>query len=62
MAPVELLIKAAAGHPDTLGDCPFCQRVTLTLEEKKIPYDYKLVDLSNKPSWFLEVNPDGKVP
>ena len=27
---------------------PFSQRVLLTLEEKKVPYEMKLVDLSNK--------------
>jgi hypothetical protein len=50
---VEVLVKAAAGSPDTLGDCPFAQRVLLTLEEKKEPYQTKLVDLSNKPDWFV---------
>ena len=30
---------------------PFCQKVLLTLEEKKIPYETKLVDLSEKPQW-----------
>ncbi|PKA51918.1 Glutathione S-transferase DHAR2 [Apostasia shenzhenica] len=41
---------------------PFCQRVLLTLEEKKIPYEVKLIDLSNKPEWFLKISPEGKVP
>lgn len=30
---------------------PFCQRVLLTLEEKHLPYEMKLVDLANKPDW-----------
>ncbi|WVY92820.1 hypothetical protein V8G54_031908 [Vigna mungo] len=59
---IEVAVKAAAGAPDVLGDCPFCQRVLLTLEEKKIPYKLHLIDLSNKPEWFLGVNPEGKVP
>ncbi|CAM0957918.1 unnamed protein product [Alopecurus aequalis] len=59
---VQVCVKAAVGHPDTLGDCPFAQRVLLTLEEKKEPYQTKLVDLSNKPEWFLAINPEGKVP
>ncbi|KAI9127986.1 hypothetical protein K1719_000979 [Acacia pycnantha] len=42
--------------------CPFCQRVLLTLEEKHVPYDLKLVDLKHKPEWFLKINPEGKVP
>ncbi|RRT41836.1 hypothetical protein B296_00044538, partial [Ensete ventricosum] len=41
---------------------PFCQRVLLTLEEKNVPYELKLIDLSEKPQWFLEINPEGKVP
>ena len=32
---------------------PFSQRVLLTLEEKKVPYEMKLVDLSNKPEWSV---------
>lgn len=59
---VEVCVKAAVGAPDVLGDCPFCQRVVLTLEEKKVPYQVHLIDVSNKPKWFLEVNPEGKVP
>ncbi|KAG2616005.1 hypothetical protein PVAP13_3NG091174 [Panicum virgatum] len=59
---VEVCVKAAAGAPDTLGDCPFSQRVLLTLEEKKVPYEMKLVDLGNKPEWFLKISPEGKVP
>ena len=31
---------------------PFCQRVLLTLEEKKVPYTTHLIDLSNKPQWY----------
>ncbi|URE12474.1 Glutathione S-transferase [Musa troglodytarum] len=60
--PVKVCVKSAAGAPDVLGDCPFCQRVLLTLEEKNVPYELKLIDLSEKPRWFLEINPDGKVP
>jgi hypothetical protein len=29
--------------------------VLLTLEEKKEPYQTKLVDLSNKPDWFVRL-------
>ncbi|EEC80281.1 hypothetical protein OsI_22275 [Oryza sativa Indica Group] len=41
---------------------PFTQRVLLTIEEKHLPYDIKLVDLANKPDWFLKISPEGKVP
>ncbi|XP_035835771.1 probable glutathione S-transferase DHAR2, chloroplastic, partial [Helianthus annuus] len=37
-------------------------RVLLTLEEKHLPYDLKLVDLGNKPDRFLSISPEGKVP
>ncbi|XP_078429549.1 dehydroascorbate reductase 2 [Wolffia australiana] len=59
---VEICVKAATGAPEVLGDCPFCQKVLLTLEEKKIPYEKKLIDFSAKPQWFLEISPEGKVP
>lgn len=61
-APTEVFVKAAVGHPDKFGDCPFSHRVVLTLAEKKVPYDMKLIDVSNKPQWFLDINPEGKVP
>ncbi|CAL9013012.1 unnamed protein product [Prunus brigantina] len=61
-APFEVCAKASVTVPNKLGDCPFCQRVLLTLEEKNLPYDLKLVDLANKPEWFLKINPEGKVP
>uniref|UniRef100_A0A0D9WC25 GST N-terminal domain-containing protein n=1 Tax=Leersia perrieri TaxID=77586 RepID=A0A0D9WC25_9ORYZ len=37
-------------------------RVLLTLEEKKVPYELKLIDIQNKPDWFLKISPEGKVP
>ncbi|CAM8993681.1 unnamed protein product [Rhodiola kirilowii] len=60
--PLEVCVKASITTPNRLGDCPFCQRVLLTLEEKHLPYDMKLVDLANKPDWFLTLSPEGKVP
>ncbi|KAF5176989.1 Chloride intracellular channel protein [Thalictrum thalictroides] len=60
--PLEVCVKASITSPGKLGDCPFTQRVLLTLEEKHLPYDMKLVDLTNKPEWFLKISPEGKVP
>lgn len=60
--PVEVCAKASLTVPNRLGDCPFTQRVLLTLEEKRLPYDLKLVDFGNKPEWFLSISPEGKVP
>ncbi len=34
----------------------------VTLHEKKVSFDIEYIDLSNKPSWFLELAPLGKVP
>jgi glutathione S-transferase len=42
--------------------CPYVERSRIVLEEKKIPYDIEFVDLKNKPAWFLEISPRGKVP
>ncbi|TVU11920.1 hypothetical protein EJB05_45531 [Eragrostis curvula] len=60
--PLEVCAKESITAPGRLGDCPFTQRVLLTIEEKKIPYDLKLVDLANKPDWLFQINPEGKVP
>ncbi|CAM0913560.1 unnamed protein product [Alopecurus aequalis] len=60
--PLEVCAKASITVPDRLGDCPFTQRVLLTIEEKNLPYDLKLVDLTNKPDWLFKINPEGKVP
>ncbi|KAJ4869605.1 hypothetical protein Rs2_48833 [Raphanus sativus] len=61
-APLEICVKASITTPNKLGDCPFCQRVLLTMEEKHVTYDMKMVDLSNKPEWFLQISAEGKVP
>ncbi|KAI3986142.1 hypothetical protein MKX01_027413 [Papaver californicum] len=49
-------------RPRDKKQSPFTQRVLLTLEEKKIPYQMHFIDITNKPQWFLEANPEGKVP
>ncbi|KAI3976979.1 hypothetical protein MKX01_008837 [Papaver californicum] len=61
-APLEICVKASITTPGKLGDCPFTQRVLLTLEEKHLLYDMKMIDLANKPEWFLKVSLEGKVP
>ncbi|PWA75122.1 dehydroascorbate reductase 2 [Artemisia annua] len=64
--PIEICVKAPprshATVTDANTDCPFCQRVLLTLLEKKLPYRTHLIDLDNKPEWFAEANPDGLLP
>ena len=42
--------------------CPFVQRSVITLEEKGVPYEIEHIDLNNKPEWFMQLSPLGKVP
>ena len=42
--------------------CPFVQRSIITLLEKGVEYDIEYIDLSDKPQWFLDISPFGKVP
>ena len=42
--------------------CPFVQRSIITLLEKGVGYEIEHIDLSNKPQWFLDISPFGKVP
>ena len=42
--------------------CPFVQRAAIALEEKGVAFERINIDLANKPDWFLEISPLGKVP
>ncbi len=42
--------------------CPYVQRAVITLLEKDIPHRRTYIDLSNKPGWFRQISPLGKVP
>jgi glutathione S-transferase len=42
--------------------CPFVQRAVIALKEKHVDFDVVYIDLANKPDWFLEISPLGKVP
>ena len=42
--------------------CPYVERSRITLYEKDRPFDQQFIDLSDKPDWFLEISPRGKVP
>ena len=42
--------------------CPYVQRAAIALDEKGVPYERIMVDLGNKPDWFLTISPLGKVP
>ena len=42
--------------------CPFVHRVRLVLSEKALDHEYVAIDLANKPEWYHDVLPTGKVP
>ena len=42
--------------------CPYVQRAAIALREKGVPFERVVIDLSNKPDWFLAISPLGKVP
>ena len=42
--------------------CPYAHRTRLTLLEKGIDFKLTEIDLENKPDWFSEISPSGKVP
>lgn len=42
--------------------CPYVQRAAISLAEKQVAFERVDVDLSNKPDWFREISPLGKVP
>lgn len=42
--------------------CPFVHRVRLALGLKGLEPDYVAIDLANKPDWYHDVLPSGKVP
>jgi glutathione S-transferase len=42
--------------------CPYVQRAIIISIEKEIPHDRTYIDLANKPDWFRQISPLGKVP
>jgi glutathione S-transferase len=42
--------------------CPFVQRSAIILNEKHVDYTTTYIDLKNRPDWFADVSPLGKVP
>lgn len=42
--------------------CPYVQRAAIALSEKDVPFRRIVIDLSDKPAWFREISPLGKVP
>lgn len=42
--------------------CPYVQRAAIALTEKSVPFERIYIDLADKPGWFTELSPLGKVP
>lgn len=42
--------------------CPFVQRAVMIFCEKHAAVETRFIDLNDKPTWFLEKSPHGKVP
>ena len=42
--------------------CPYAQRPRLVLAAKHIPFETVNINLTNKPDWYLKLNPSGQVP
>ncbi|KAK9663758.1 hypothetical protein K7432_017952, partial [Basidiobolus ranarum] len=42
--------------------CPYAQRARIALHETEIEHELVEVSLVNKPSWYLDINPEGKIP
>jgi glutathione S-transferase len=42
--------------------CPYVQRSVIQLREKGVAFEFRPVDLKNKPDWFLALSPRAKVP
>ena len=42
--------------------CPYVQRAAIVLMEKGASFERRVVDLANKPEWFLAISPLGKTP
>lgn len=57
--PVEISGKARLY---SMKFCPFAHRIRLILSIKKIPHDIVNINLKNKPDWYFEIHPEGKVP
>ncbi|KAI8349684.1 glutathione S-transferase [Blakeslea trispora] len=42
--------------------CPYAQRAHIALKEVGAEYERVKIDLLNKPEWYKDINPEGKIP
>lgn len=53
---------AATYHLISSYTCPWVQRAVITMRAKGVKFDVTYINLRDKPDWFLEISPHGKVP
>ena len=61
----ETQAKRVTLYRDAAAWCPYCEKVWLFLEEKKIPYQVTKVNMNcygDKPAWFWAMQPSGGIP
>ena len=52
-------------YRDSASWCPYCQKVWMTLEQKRIPYRIEKINMrcyGEKPASFMAVQPGGNIP
>ena len=52
-------------YRDKAAWCPYCEKVWLHLEEKRVPYRVEKVNMrcyGDKPDWFMRMQPSGGIP
>lgn len=42
--------------------CPWVQRAAIVLREKQAPFEFVHITSEDRPDWFAEISPHGKVP
>ncbi|MDH3582489.1 MAG: glutathione S-transferase family protein [Hyphomicrobiales bacterium] len=53
---------ASTFHLISSVTCPWVQRAVIMLRAKGVEFDVTYIDLREKPDWFLDISPHGKVP
>ena len=57
--------KACEECKALISRCPYCQKVWLWLEEKKVPYKVRKVTMfcyGEKEAWYKKICPSGMLP